>query len=365
MANISLAKASNYFVPQIEDQFEKSQLAMTDYQKMCVTASMQQIYQLMVDNDIDANAINNDINNILLTVAALQLNANAEPREIYFQTRNRKDKKNNWTKTIEMGIEGDGNDALVNRFGRNVAYMHPFWLVRKGDKFEEPKHRGIEIVPPVWEPAGDSDQPVVKVVYPIDMYKGMDRGDGSERPTTTEYFITDREQVKSNLLAHMSNNVMREKDKAVRMEKIKAFAKDHTLDEMLDSTDMINLGKISPAWREPQSRETMIIRKMRNNIVKKIPKDFNNGLVQMKYEEVVNDNHRKMVEEVSEEANSVDFDHALENHRPEPTQESPETASQDVPTSEPEIIDKPEADTQPDPEQVPNKPQTETEADPF
>ena len=31
---------------------------------------------------------------------------------------------------------------------------------------------------------------------------------------------------------------------------------------------------ISPAWRSDYSREVMILRKMRNNVVKKIPKDF-------------------------------------------------------------------------------------------
>lgn len=331
---VSLTKVSNYFVPQIEKQLRKSALDMTPYQKMCVTGAMQQMYQVMIDNDMDPNEVRNNISDILLTVAALQLNANAEPREIYFQTRNSKDRQGKWHKQIEMGIEGDGNDALLSRFGRNVAYVHPFWLVREGDKFEFPKHMGIELTPPIWEPTGDTDKKVIRVVYPIDMYVGPDRGDG-DRPTTTEYFITERQQVKNNLLAHMSNNVMREKDKFDRLKKIKEFAKDHTLDEILDSSEMIHLGKISPAWREPQSRETMIIRKMRNNVVKKIPKDFNNGLVQLKYEEATNDSLKQMRKDVTEEANSEDFDKAVENNASE------KPAPKEQPKSgEPEIIDK-------------------------
>ncbi|KRL21879.1 hypothetical protein [Lentilactobacillus kisonensis] len=357
---VSLTKVSNYFVPQIEKQLRKSALDMTPYQKMCVTGAMQQMYQVMIDNDMDPNEVRNNISDILLTVAALQLNANAEPREIYFQTRNSKDRQGKWHKQIEMGIEGDGNDALLSRFGRNVAYVHPFWLVREGDKFEFPKHMGIELTPPIWEPTGDTDKKVIRVVYPIDMYVGPDRGDG-DRPTTTEYFITERQQVKNNLLAHMSNNVMREKDKFDRLKKIKEFAKDHTLDEILDSSEMIHLGKISPAWREPQSRETMIIRKMRNNVVKKIPKDFNNGLVQLKYEEATNDSLKQMRKDVTEEANSEDFDKAVENNASE------KPAPKEQPKSgEPEIIDKKqESDSNESCESEPSQPAPTTEGEPF
>lgn len=361
MTDTSLTKVSNYFVPQIENQMAKSQIELTNYQKMCVTGAMQQMYQVITDNGLDIASVQNNIKDILLTVAALQLNANAEPREIYFQTRNSKDNSGKWHKEIEMGIEGDGNDALLNRFGRNVAYVHPFWLVREGDNFEYPKHMGIQLTPPTWEPTGDTDKKVVRVVYPIDMYVGPDYHDDQERKTTTEYFITEREQVKNNLLAHMSNNLMRDKDKQDKLKKIKDFAKSHTLDEILDSEDMVRTGRISPAWREPQSRETMIIRKMRNNIVKKIPKDFNNGLVQIKYEEATNDSLKQMRRDVTEDANSEDFEKAVEQQsktvKPdEKPQEEPKQPESETP-KQPEIID-----AEP---QKPAKSQPETEDDPF
>ena len=43
-----------------------------------------------------------------------------------------------------------------------------------------------------------------------------------------------------------------------------------SLDDILDSQEYQSY--ISPAWKSPQSRESMIVRKMRNNIVKKILK---------------------------------------------------------------------------------------------
>ena len=60
-------------------------------------------------------------------------------------------------------------------------------------------------------------------------------------------------------------------------------AKELDLDSLLDSADFDKY--ISPAWKEEQSRESMIVRKMRNNIVKKIPKDFSSSYVAEIYNE--------------------------------------------------------------------------------
>ena len=34
-----------------------------------------------------------------------------------------------------MGIEGDGNDAILSKFGRNVKHVHRHWEVREEDHF--------------------------------------------------------------------------------------------------------------------------------------------------------------------------------------------------------------------------------------
>lgn len=339
MAETGLSKISNVFTPMVEHQMETAQIKMSDYQKMCVTGAIQQIYQLSVEKGIDLNKSSSDVNNILMTVASLELNANAEPRQVYFQPRSKNVGTYNnpqWIKTVEMGIEGDGNDALLERFGRNVAYIHPFWLVREGDKFEYPKHRGIEMTPPVWDEVGDPEKKVVKVVYPIDMYTSKKDKDGDFK-TSTEYFITDREQVKRNLLAHMANNLMKDKEgKATKLTKIHEFADSHTLDQILDDKDMQVLGKISPAWREPQSRETMIVRKMRNNIVKKIPKDFSNGMAQIKYEEATNDSLQQARRDVTANANQVEFaDAVLEDNDNANSQQNESTTVPEMPQADP------------------------------
>ena len=48
---------------------------------------------------------------------------------------------------VEFGIEGDGFDALVARFGRGVKKIHPIWLVREDDDFKYPRYVGLDITP--------------------------------------------------------------------------------------------------------------------------------------------------------------------------------------------------------------------------
>jgi len=56
-----------------------------------------------------------------------------------------------------------------------------------------------------------------------------------------------------------------------------ALTVNKTLDEILDDTTLAPW--ISVAWREPQSKEAMIVRKMRNNAVKNYPKEFSNAFI--------------------------------------------------------------------------------------
>lgn len=301
MPETGLTKLNKVFVPMIQDQLEKNAIQMTPYQKVCVLGAIQKISELADENGININDISKNVSSILLTVSALELNANAEPREVYFITRNHvvgKDDHGNKIKQkqVEMGIEGDGNDALLRRFGRDVQYIHRFWEVKEDDDFTYPKHSGVDVVPPQWNPKGNANAKTVRVVYPIDFKAGKDR-------IVTEYFITEREQVKRNLMAHCANNLMWDKEKTTKMAKLKDFFEEHSLDEILDDQEIVNLGQISPAWAAPQARESMIVRKMRNNIVKKIPKEFSNGLMAMEFSEHADDNAENMRKDVTEQGN--------------------------------------------------------------
>ena len=311
----ALAKINDTYFPMIQRQLEGNNITMDEYAKSCVLNAIASINNVLDQNGIDWNdpqLDHSNITQILLNVAALKLNSAASPNEVYFQVRNvkqKKDGKDIWKKQIEMGIEGDGNDAILARFGRDVKHIHQYWLVRENDEFEYPSYVGLEITPPKWTPKGTGK--VIRVVYPIEKTNG-----------TIEYHIAEREDVIKNLIAHVNNNLMNEtfgiaksryeatakqraeiqKKKREIIEKIKSLGLDRALeDEELQQY-------ISPAWKDEQSKESMIIRKMRNNIVKKIPKDFGVALVEMSYEDSTNDYQERVRKDVTEHANQEVID---------------------------------------------------------
>lgn len=277
-----LTKVNEAYLPMITNQLENNSIKLSEYAKSCVSNAISAINGMLDTNGIswgDASLDTNGITQILLSVAALQLNASANPRECYFQIRNVSvkgaDGKAVWKKKIEMGIEGDGFDSLASRFGRDVKKIYPHWLVREDDEFTYPRYAGLELTPPEWSPKGTGK--VVRVVYPI-----------LSTDNTVDYYIAERADVKRNLIAHISNNLMNEtfgvcadrykatdeqkQQIAEKKRELLNKAKELELDALLDSAEFDKY--ISPAWKEEQSRESMIVRKMRNNIVKKIPKNF-------------------------------------------------------------------------------------------
>lgn len=317
--NTILSFYANQYTGLMERDFAEHGLVFDDYSKQCVMASMSAIYNLVTSNKAAMKNLNgSNLRQVIGQVSSLKLNANAVPRECYFQLRSKQDANGNWYKEVEMGIEGDGNDALLRNFGVGVKNVYPVWLVKEGDEFTYPKHKGVDITPPEWEEKGLS-QRVIRVVYPVEMKDGK-----------MEYMIAERESVKGNLLAHVRNNLMNEtfgllgtkKDKSGKVvprtrydatdEEKKAIAekKNEILKALLDCKtleDMLSCEVARPymsaAWLE--TSEAMIIRKMRNNAIKKHPKDLNamatQSLIQM------DETYQQTQEEIAENANSEDF----------------------------------------------------------
>lgn len=325
--NTRLSFYANQYTGLMERDFAEHGLAFDDYSKQCVMASMSAIYNLVTSNKAAMENLNgSNLRQVIGQVSSLKLNANAVPRECYFQLRNKQDANGNWYKEVEMGIEGDGNDALLRNFGVGVKKVYPVWLVKEGDEFTYPKHKGVEITPPEWEEKGLSEK-VIRVVYPVEM-------DGGK----IEYMIAEREGVKGNLLAHVRNNLLNEtfgicenKRKATDKQKaeikskkdeiIKALLECKTLEDMLACE--VARPYMSAAWLD--TSESMIVRKMRNNAIKKHPKDLNaiakQSLMQM------DETYQQTQEEIAENANTEDF----------PVE--PEVAET---VEEPKIADKPE-----------------------
>lgn len=313
----ALAKVNDTYFPMIQRQLEGNNIKMDDYSKQCVLNALSSINESLDKQGIswnDSQLDQSNVTQILLNVASLKLNSSASPSEVYFQTRNVKTKKNGkdeWKKQVEMGIEGDGNDAILARFGRDVKTVHQYWLVRENDDFQYPSFNGLELSPPSWTPKGTGE--VIRVVYPIEKVNGV-----------VEYHIAEREDVLRNLIAHINNNLMNatfgiaktrwnattEQKKQIDSKKKEIIDRAQELGLMAALDDEVVQEYISPAWKDPQSRESMLIRKMRNNVVKRIPKDFGSAFVQAKYNETTDEEYKEAKREIADNANKevLDFD---------------------------------------------------------
>ena len=317
----ALSNWTNTITGLVTRDFEQCGVEFDEYSKRCAMSAMSSIFQLVQNTDkaemSDLNTSN--LREIVEQCASLKLNANAVPREGYFQLRS-KQINGEWKKVVEMGIEGDGNDAMLRQFGNDVAKVHPCWIVKEGDEFTRPKRVGMEITPPSWEQKGLSEK-VVAVVYPVQLTNG-----------SIEYLISERESVKTNLISHIRNNMTNKtfgfvtgtktdkygkkvdrtiydatpeekaKIKAKKEEILSEVRECETLDDMLKCPSAQPY--ISAAWLD--TPEQMITRKLRNNAIKKFPKDMNSmanhSLLQL------DEGYKASREEITEHENSEPFE---------------------------------------------------------
>lgn len=304
----ALSRWSNEITGLIAKDYEACGVIFDEYSRKCAMEAVGSIYNL-VKNDGKANMNSLDTSNlrgIVENCAGLKLNPSAYPRECYFQLRNVK-RGNEWVKVVEMGIEGAGYDSLLSHYGKDVAQVYPYWVVKEGDTYIPPKHKGLELTPPEWEEKGQSDKAVL-VVYPVKLTDG-----------TVTYLKADRASVKVNLLAHVKQNMMnatfgvcedrykatprqKEEIKAKKDEILNALRACSTVDDMLECE--IARQFISGAWLD--TPESMIQRKMCNNATRKYPKNYDQMARQAQIE--LDDTYRQTQDDVAESANSVDFD---------------------------------------------------------
>ena len=317
----SLSQWSNEITGLIARDYEACGVQFDDYSKKCALEAMTSIYTL-VKNDEKVNMGNLDTSNLRGIVehcASLKLNASAYPRECYFQLRSVK-VGNEWQKVVEMGIEGAGYDSLLANYGKDVEQVYPYWVIKDGDTYIPPKHKGLEVTPPEWEENGLSDK-AIRVVYPVKLKDG-----------SVTYLSADRNSVKVNLLAHVKQNMMnatfgicadrykatekqKEEIKAKKDEILNALRACATVDDMLACE--IARPFISGAWLD--TPESMIQRKMCNNATRKFPKNYDPMARQAQIE--MDEVYQESQEEIANNANTVDFEDVVE---PQSEQATPE-----------------------------------------
>lgn len=271
-----LSQWTNAITSLVVSDFESNGIEFDEYSRKCAMAAMGSIFQLAKTEGFDLKAIDrSNLRDVVGQCASLKLNPAAQPRECYFQTRKKK-VGTDYVTVIEMGIEGDGNDAILRNFGQDVKRVYPCWIVKEGDIFTYPKRKGLLVEPPSWEEKGLSER-MTRVVYPILL-----------NDNSVIYLIAERESVKVNLFAHVRNNLMNEtfgicenrykatieqkKQIDARKEEIyEALRRCETLDDMLACE--LARPYISAAWLD--TPESMIVRKARNNAIKKYAKNYN------------------------------------------------------------------------------------------
>lgn len=321
----SLSQWSNEITGLIARDYEACGVQFDDYSKKCALEAMTSIYTL-VKNDEKVNMGNLDTSNLRGIVehcASLKLNASAYPRECYFQLRSVK-VGNEWQKVVEMGIEGAGYDSLLANYGKDVEQVYPYWVIKEGDTYIPPKHKGLEVTPPEWEENGLSDK-AIRVVYPVKLKDG-----------SVTYLSADRNSVKVNLLAHVKQNMMnatfgicadrykatekqKEEIKAKKDEILNALRACATVDDMLACE--IARPFISGAWLD--TPESMIQRKMCNNATRKFPKNYDPMARQAQIE--MDEVYQESQEEIANNANTVEFEEVVE---PQETEAVPEFMSE-------------------------------------
>lgn len=309
----NLSEWSNNITSLIARDYEACGVTFDEYSKQCAMEAMTSIYNLIKTNPkVNMQSLDtSNLRGIVEHCASLKLNANAYPRECYFQLRNTKvgvdeNGKDIWQQMIEMGIEGSGNDSLLRNYGVDVEKVYPYWVVKEGDTYIPPKYKGLEVTPPEWEEKGLS-QRAVRVVYPVKLKDG-----------TVTYLIAERESVKINLLAHVRQNMMNEtfgicadrykatdkqkaEIKAKKEEILNAMRACNTVDDMLQCE--VAKPFMSGAWLD--TPESMIVRKMCNNATKKFPKNYD-PMASKAFMEM-DETYQQVKEEIEENANSEDF----------------------------------------------------------
>lgn len=308
-----LAKANNTYLGMIESQLDTHEIKLSGYGKNCVINAIAAINELLSAQGLDFGSDDLDtatLTTALISVATLELNAKATNREVYFLIRNKSvktpdGKGTKWVKQIELNLEGDAHETLAAKYGRNVKTIYPYWVVREKDDFKYPRMKGLEMLPPEWEAKGEGK--IVRVVYPVLM-----------EDNTVNFYIAERTDVVNNLKAHIRNNLMNEtfgicadRFKATPEEKAKIEKKKNELSALLVGKDIEGIiataelqPYISPAWLD--STEAMVLRKLRNAVCKKIPKDFGkNYFVQDIYEKSNDPIYVDVVNEIEENQNAL------------------------------------------------------------
>lgn len=318
-----LGKAQEYYMKELGKTVESQNIQLDAEQTVCGMNMVAAMFNTAKEENKRLGEYDqNEIGIILQQVTALRLNIGALPRQCYLINRRKKMADGTYSNHFEFGVEGTGNEKLVREYAVGIKKLHPCWVVREHDVFTYPSFNGLEITPPTWQPK-DYYGKVVRVVYPVEYEDGR-----------IEFAIAEREGVKKNIIAQINQSIMWDKDYPSKEAKQKFLERldGLTLEEIFK--DQEALKKMNPSYALPFSREGMLLTKMKNNILKPIPKDFASSYERELFETIDEaprdariDAEQALEAEVEQHSNTeqierpVQFDEATGEVISEPTEE--------------------------------------------
>ena len=293
---VALYTNQKAFIQELESIAVSSGVGYTEYGKKCMVNAYAALLSVCNQQQIQLK----DFDGALLRTAFQNIGyteLNFAANECYFDIRKvyEGEGQNKTLKgySIKANPQGVGNEKLTRKYGVGVKKLHTCWLIREKDKFILPSYNGLKRTDPIWErDIANLNNKVVMVVYPIEL----------KDSEFVEYLIATRESVKSNLVAHIRQNMLYKifgKQRDDKYAELDADAEKMTLDEMLSSDKWRDW--INPNWLSSSSRESMIIRKMQNNALNKYPKEYDSNAIK----EAVQSMNEDFDESLNERAKNV------------------------------------------------------------
>ena len=328
--NNALTTATKTLTDQIVLSLKNIDLDVTDEQRQNLLTAIQYMYRVCKSNGISFNDTDKaSITDVLEKICVLNLNCSAIPSECFLELRKQYAVSNDESgkKTTDyshfvyiwnVGVQGAGNEKLVRKYGVNVKQVYQPWIVREHDEFKYPHFKGLQIEAPEWTPKGTGK--AIRIVYPIEMLDG-----------TIQYLISEREDVKANLIAHIRNNLIGKANEKLR-DDIVSKCENMSLDEILDNREICTSAKVSSSWTSMSSREQMIITKMKNNALKTFPKDFSNQFIASEYKNSSDETPSNAATDVE----IIDATTKVETHAPENTKQFLEAKANKIHRAVPE-----------------------------
>ena len=161
---------------------------------------------------------------------------------------------------IKAKPQGNAYEIMTRRFGVDVKAIHQAIIVHEGEELILPQYDGLNITNMVYKPKLDCLDNKAAVVYYI-----IEKTDGR-----LDYAIATRDGVAKNLMAQILQNTLH--DESVNRAELMKELDGKTLDELLADPKLAQY--ISPTYRSPASKESMIITKMKKNALLHYTRDL-------------------------------------------------------------------------------------------